>query len=242
MIASKLAIFVEGQTEQIFVEKLIEEIAGAQNVKVIKYQATGGASCSRKLRRLDLEAARAEPAEPAKRYHVQIVDCSTESRVASDILENYESLVRSGFKTIIGIRDVYPMPRADLPKLRKRMTYRQPTRPVAVDNVLAVMEVEAWFLGEHLHFSQIGSGIAIADIVSALGFDPSTGTMEDREHPAGDLDRIYRLGGRAYNKKSGTVQATVGALDYEHMYCVLRHRMESLGHLMDALDRFLGPA
>lgn len=242
MDASKLAVFVEGQTEQIFVEKLIKEIAGAQNVKVIKYKATGGASCARKLARLDLESVPAAPAEPPKRYYVQIVDCSTESRVASDIKDNYATLVRSGFKAIIGIRDVYPTPRSELPKLLSAMKFGQPTKHVVVDNVLAVMEVEAWFLGEHRHFSKIGNGIAIADIVSTLGFDPSAGAMEDRDHPAGDLDQIYRLGGRAYDKKSGTVQATVDVLDYEHMYIELRHRMSSLGQLVDAVDRFLSSA
>ena len=30
----KLAIFVEGQTEQIFVKKLLEEIAGRKNIRI----------------------------------------------------------------------------------------------------------------------------------------------------------------------------------------------------------------
>jgi hypothetical protein len=30
----KLAIFVEGQTEQIFVRKLLEEIAGKKNIRI----------------------------------------------------------------------------------------------------------------------------------------------------------------------------------------------------------------
>jgi|HubBroStandDraft_2_1064218.scaffolds.fasta_scaffold266695_2 hypothetical protein len=235
MPESKLAVFVEGQTEQIFVKKLVEEIAGAHNVKVLTYKASGGgASGARQI--VQLQAARADP---AKRYYVLIVDCTNGDRVASDILDRYQTLVQQDFKAIIGISDVYPRPRVDIGKLYRVMAGLQRTSPIVVDNVLAVMEVEAWFLGEHHHLAKIGAGIAVADVIHKLGFDPSTDNMEDRHHPAGDLDAVYQLGGRSYNKKRNTVEATVDALDYENLYLTLPGRMGSLRLLVDALDRFL---
>ena len=38
----KLAVFVEGQTEQLFVERLLEEAAGKKQICIEKRQAFGG--------------------------------------------------------------------------------------------------------------------------------------------------------------------------------------------------------
>ena len=102
------------------------------------------------------------------------------------------------------------------------------------------MEVEAWFLAEHHHFARIGAAITTAAIKTALGFDPSTADMAERDHPAEDLDKVYRLGGSSYRKKKNAVQATVDVLDYEHLYLGLGGRVSSLAQLTGAIDRFLG--
>ncbi|WP_437597754.1 hypothetical protein WMF28_34185 [Sorangium sp. So ce590] len=236
MSESKLAVFVEGQAEQIFVRKLVEQIAGAQNVRIVSFKALGGRQGGAPRR---LVAMTVERPEPLARYYVQIVECCNDDRVASDIRDNYDSLVRQQFKAIIGVRDVYPRARAEIQKIRQLVTYGQKTKPIQVSNVLAVMEVEAWFLGEHTHFAHIGTGISLADIASSLGFDPSAENMEQRDHPAKDLNDVYALGGCRYQKRGAQVQATVDALDYEHLYLSLADRMASLGELVDALNRFL---
>lgn len=234
MKESKLAVFVEGQTEQILIEKLVREIAGSNNVRIRHGRAWGGGDAGPRI--IQLDALREEP--PA-RYYVQIVSSCTDGRVASDINDNYDKLVAHGFTAIIGVRDVYPFPRTDISKIMKGMRHGQKTKPVVVDNVLAVMEVESWFLGEHHHLSAIGTGVSVSDVIQQLGFDPSTENMEDRDHPASDLDLVYRLAGKSYTKKRAQVQDTVEALDYTYMYCELSARMNSLQVLVTALDRFL---
>lgn len=231
----KLAVFVEGQAERIFVTKLVEQIAGAQNVKIIAFKARGGGASGLRRTLVRLTARRDDP---ETKYYVQIVDSGNDERVASDINESYDGLVRQQFGTIIGIRDVYPKPREDIPKLQKSMSYGQKTKPIMVNNVLAVMEVESWFLGEHNHLTKIGTGISAATVAAHLGFDPSVDNMEDRDHPAADLHAVYVLGGSSYEKRSAQVQATVDALDYEHLYCTLSSRMSSLEQIVKALDKF----
>jgi hypothetical protein len=46
----KLAVFVEGQTELLFIERLLEEAAGKNNIAIEKRQAFGGRSTERTLK------------------------------------------------------------------------------------------------------------------------------------------------------------------------------------------------
>lgn len=236
MSQRKLAVFVEGQTEQIFIERLITEIASAREVTFVRLQATGGRPPTP---RQFIALSGHNQQHPATRYYVQIVDSHTDNRVVSDIRDTQASLARAGFDAVLGIRDVYPVPRASIPTMRAATAAALSGAALPVDLVLAVMEVEAWFLGEHNHFARIGAGIPIADIMSYLGFDPSTQNMEGRAHPAEDLHEAYKLVGCAYHKTAAHIQRTVGALDYAHLYLDLPARMPSLRELIDALDRFL---
>ena len=107
---NKLAVFVEGQTEQLFVEKLLQAIAGEKSITIEKRKAAGGgASAKRHCRFVEVSAARGD-----EQYYAMIVDCGTDSKVKSDIRERYERLTDSGFSTIIGIRDVYPIEREQI--------------------------------------------------------------------------------------------------------------------------------
>ncbi len=73
----------------------------------------------------------------------------------------------------------------------------------------------------------------------AVGFDPSTEDMEQRSHPAGDMDTIYRLVGKQYSKSKEVVQETVKVLDYARLYLELPDRYASLKQLVTHLSRFL---
>ena len=69
----RLAIFVEGQTDQILVEKLIIEIAGRNNIKVLLQKAEGGKSYSRKFVTIKGDSATTD-----SKYFVLIVDSSSD--------------------------------------------------------------------------------------------------------------------------------------------------------------------
>ena len=75
--------------------------------------------------------------------------------VQSDIRDSCESLAKKNYQKILGLRDVYPKTFADIPKLELGLKYGIPTKYFPIHIILAIMEVEAWFLAETTHFSRI---------------------------------------------------------------------------------------
>jgi hypothetical protein len=228
----RLAIFVEGFTEVQFATRLIEEVAGKQNVAIEHRTITGGSSVPKRI--VTLRAARKDGDE---RFYVLIVDCQGDSQVKSRILEEHESLTKAGYLKIIGIRDVRPQfTRADIPKLVANLRKYVKTSLAPVEFVLAVMEVEAWFLAEYNHFSKLDPKLTVASIKAVLGFDPALDDMSMRTDPTGDLDSCYALVGHTYRKSESR---TAEALDYAHIYVDLSARIPYLGRLNEELDAFL---
>ncbi len=231
----KLAVFVEGQTEQLFVEKLLEEAAGRNQIYIEKRQAFGGQSTKRKFKILHASVQNSN-----QKYFAQIVDCGADNRVKSDVVDRYDGLAAQGFDTIIAIRDVYPdVAYKDISTLRTGLRYKVKTRPLEVVFVLGVMELETWFISEHTHFQKIHPSLSPELIKTNLGFDPRTDDIQLRPHPADDLDKIYRLAGFPYTKNRNVVQRTVNVLDYERLYLELPARLPDLQALVKAIDQFL---
>ena len=76
----KLAIFVEGKTEQIFVNKLLREIAGTINIS-IEIQSQEGRKFVEVIMK-DIETS-------ATKFFVLIYNSGGDRRVASDIKKQY---------------------------------------------------------------------------------------------------------------------------------------------------------
>ncbi len=232
----RLAVFVEGQTEQKFMQKLIREIAGEANLQIQTMKPVG----PRKRRFFREQYTTAD--FPGIRYFVLIVDSGGDETVVSDMLDQYESLAKKGYSRILGLRDVRPRwSRRDIPKLERAMekaiTTRLPRSPVPVDALLAVMEIEAWFIAEYSHLEKIG--ITCEAMKRKLGFDPSTDNIEMVDNPAVLLNKIYQLAGQSYKKKLHQVQGVVNRLDYARLYLGMSEEVPRLGALVRALDLFL---
>ncbi len=145
---NKLAVFVEGKTEVLFIERLIEEIAGEMNVLIEQRQIRGGSTCERSM--LTIKAARQKTSQ---KYFVLIYDCGGDGSVKTQIVEEHENLNDSGYSRIIGLRDVRGrLTHADIPKLEKQLPLDIQTSLIPVDFILAIMEIEAWFLAETTHY------------------------------------------------------------------------------------------
>ncbi len=231
----KIAVFVEGQTEQFFIEQLLEQVAGRKSIAIEKRQAYGGQTTRRKLKLIQATATNSD-----HKYYAQIVDCGGDNRVKSDVVDNYEGLVKQGFEAIIAVRDVYPeFTDAEIPKLRNGLHYRVKTNPVEVTFILGVMEIETWFISEATHFERMDTSLTVPRIRTELGFDPSADDIQLRACPAEDLHKIYGLAGLAYNKSRNNIQRTVNFLDYASIYMELGSRIPDLGLLNKAIDQFL---
>ena len=114
-----------------------------------------------------------------------------------------------------------------------------PRSAAAVDVLLAVMEIEAWFIAEYSHLEKLG--ITCEAIKRELDFDPSTDDIEMVENPAVLLNKIYELAGQSYKKKLRQVQGVVKRLDYARLYLGMSDEVPRLGALIRALDLFFSP-
>jgi hypothetical protein len=230
---NKLAVFVEGYTEVLFVDKLIEEIAGKANVTIEHKSISGGSRARRKIE--TIKAARRNGNE---RYYVLIVNCGGDRQVKSRIIEEHQNLTERRFSSIVGLRDVRPdFAHADIPKLERSLQMHIKTKLIPVRFILAVLEIEAWFLAEATHFERIDPAITVAVIKSTLGFDPQNEDMQQRLAPADDLDKCYAIGSKRYEKRESAT--TVEALDFGLIYCDLRDRIPYLGQLIGHVEQFL---
>ena len=78
MTPKKIAYFVEGQTEQIFVEKLFQEIAGYKKISIETYRFQGGKT-NRIIQPLKPSIVKDAP------FFVLLYNCDCDSQVVSDI-------------------------------------------------------------------------------------------------------------------------------------------------------------
>jgi hypothetical protein len=234
----KLAVFVEGYTELLFLDRLVYEIAERSQVAIQHRKIRGGGSKSRKPRRLiELQTPTLTPEHT---LFFLIVDCGGEDLVRQRIQEEHNSLTKAGYEKIIGLRDVFPKYSQDeIPKLKKGLKYGIKTSLIPVQFILSVMELEAWFLAEYNHFPKVDSALTTDAIQTQLGFNPIIDDMTNRAEPANDLVAAYAIVGKTYIK--GNSQSTIEKLDYEHIYEVLPNQISQLNELITAINSFIQP-
>lgn len=228
----QLAAFVEGYTEAIFVEKLIEEIAGKNKVQIERIIIRGGSTVPRTMRVINATGL------TGLKFQVLIFDCGSDDQVKTRILEEHENLTKKGYISIIGVRDVRPtFSYAEIPKLELNLPKYIKTSLAPVTFILSIMEIEAWFLSDYTHFKRIDPSITNQRIIDNLGFDPENDNLELRSNPTEDINNCYALGGKLYKKNQ--TQKTIDALDYELVYIELRKKNRYLDKLILSLENFL---
>jgi hypothetical protein len=235
MTQKKIACFVEGQTEQIFVERLFQEIAGHKNISIKTYKFQGG-KANRKIQTLKLSTIKNAP------FIVLLYDCGNDAHVVSDIIKQHQSLTKKGYEKILGLRDLYPKPLGKKEEIETGI--RGILRPlqkigVPISVILAVMEIEAWFLAEWHYFDKLDSRLTPDFILQELNLDLINTDVEKRPHPTEDLKDIYRLVSRKYDKNEKASQEIINNLDYEFLYVDLVKSVNQLKRFIDEIDSFL---
>jgi hypothetical protein len=231
---NKLAIFVEGQTEQIFIEKLVRHLGGHHNMSIQVQRLEGGG----KNRPRTITQISGTNEVTNQDYFILIMNCGQDERVKSDIIERYDGLITSGYQVIIGVRDVYPSPRNAIQRLREGLAFRLPTVPIIPLFVLEIMEIEAWFLAEHTHFLHIHPDLTIDRIQQNFGFNPSIEDMQLRDHPSKDLEDIYFLENIYYDKNRECIERTVNFLDFDIIVNQIAMNINDLGSLVKTIQDF----
>ena len=235
MNPKKIAIFVEGQTEQIFVAKLLEEMAGRKNISIQIYKLQG-----KKFKRKPqlLEDRNIKNAS----FFALLYDCTSESHVLSDIKSQHQSLTDNNYTKIIGVRDLYPKLLDDKQKVENGIKglikpLNKTGIPIAV--ILAIMEVEAWFLAEYKFFSKIDKRLTSEFILQNHSLDLINIDVETIPHPSDDLDKIYQLIGLKYDKTKEQVTEIVESINYQLLFSAVVKKVKQLQKLIQEIDDFL---
>lgn len=223
---NKIAIFVEGLTEQEFISGVLKSLVDERKLQIeIKSQFKGA---------LQLKIL-STTCTSKPEWHVLIANCNNDEQVKTQIIENYNSLTTQGYQYIIGIRDVFPHLHQALPKLRAGLKIGLPKGIIPIEVHLAVMEVEAWFIEEYTHFSRIDEKITDTEINSA-GYDKTTMSAEDLRNPAEVLHAIYQTVGKAYRKNNRQISRTISALDFGEILNATRKRAPSLNNAITSIE------
>ncbi len=206
---NKIAFFVEGKTERIFVEKLLSEYIGFQNIEleVLKYLGSKGSNFITKR------------INPYCQYFILIFDVGGDGSVTSAIRERAESMINnSGYTCLIAFLDLFPRHRNEKTAVIDAF-YKIFDGYLFVNKIkfaLAIMEIEAWFLADFNVFNRIDPSITPLLIKENLGYDLENDSPESYEHPSRVLDHIYSLFGRRYRKREEDLYFIIYRLDYNH--------------------------
>ena len=232
----RLAFFVEGTTEVLFIETLIKIIAAEKEYVVIERATVKGGN--RIPRQLNIFSN----GNTSKiDYYIIIINCQGDQQVKKRILEEHHNFTNLGYEKIIGMRDVRPTFQFfQIPKLQISIHENINLALIPVEIILSTMEIESIFLGEPTHFDKIHPSITPSLIHANLGFNPETEDMELREEPSSDLSNCYAIAGKTYNKL--LVQDTINALNFNLIHLEQPKRFKSLERLVSNINSFFIPA
>ncbi len=231
----KVAFFLEGQTEQIFIEKLLQQHIGYQG-QIVKINLRGRPSFLGTKNRFKTRKS--------DNYYFLLVNVGSDEKVVSVIKENLKAMTgQSKFQAIFGIRDVYPeVQREDKNKLYISIRNQIPTDKVKI--VLATMEIEAWFLADHNLFSQIDSRLTPGYIKKNLNHhnkpvDLVNDDPENRyDRPANIVKDIYNLVSFKYKKRKDDIHKITNKIDYDTLCLTTKDqgKIKAFHNFMDELD------
>jgi hypothetical protein len=230
----KLAIFVEGLTEQILVRRMLQAVLDRNRIAIQTVKITGGHNV-----RMSFTVMKAAHVDNLTDYYVLVYDCGGETNVKGYLMAHRQKLVSSGYQMVLGLRDVYPnFEREDVAKLRKGLNYQLPQKGAHTRIHLAIMETEAWFLAEYRHLRKVSRKLTPEFIQKHLGFNPRTDNLEELDRPAEKMKEVYRLVGHDYTKKRDRLNAVVSKLDFRYFTHGLTDRLPSLDKFVTELEHF----
>ena len=212
----KIAVFVEGQGELIFVRRIL-------------YHLIDPSKFSFRCLALHADSEHDIPYphnNPNAEVHYQIINMGNDEKVLSAIKEREEILFSNGFSKIIGLRDMYSREYrvksggAINENLNRR--FIESTRKIisALNNAerinfhFSIMELETWWISMYNLFAKINDKLTVNFIDENLGCDLSKiDPQTEFFHPSTEFDRILHLVGSSYDKRFSEVESISSKID-----------------------------
>ncbi len=214
----KIAIFVEGQTELIFVREYL--------LKQFEYQGID-LECRNLFKDEKIQSAEYDFSNDEAETHFQIINVGSDVNVLPRILNREQLLWNAGYERIIGLRDVYSdeyieemgQPRRIIPEIvlefikgANETIEQKSIKPQNIKFHFAIMELEAWFLGIPKLWER--KGISNQSIKEKIGFDLSTIDPENFFlHPAEIIKDILKIINEPYRKQASEVESLVSYIE-----------------------------
>ena len=214
----KVAVFVEGQTELVFVREFL--------LKWFVYDGNQiGFECYNLENNDTHPTAFAYGSEQSENYYL-IVNVGNDNSVLSAIKTRLQLLLNKGYQVVVGLRDMYCKQyrnevanatiKSEINELFISATNDQIAQienGKAIKFHFAIMEVEAWLLGMPKIFSAKDNLLTIDYIKQNLSInldcDPETTIF----HPAKEMDNIYSLIGDKYDKHLSDISSIMSSLE-----------------------------
>lgn len=209
----KTVIFVEGQTELVFVrEYLLKWFEWTVDLQCTKLTKDGG-----------FEYVDYNFPNPTAELHFQLIDVGNDVSVLSKILKYEKQMRRLGYEKVIGLRDMYSEQYQMRSKTydkslvdefilvaNEEIQYRA-IQPDSIFMCFAIMETETWFLGHYELFERIDKRLTTAFIHQNLRIDLAVVDPEtDVFHPYPIVSKIFGLVELSYKKRLQEVNKIVG--------------------------------
>lgn len=206
----KIAIFVEGQAEYIFVRDFLCNWYEYDGNKL-------GIECLA-LRSERFNTVPYPFGNRESENYYQIVNVGNDRSVLSKMLKEAARLKNAGFQLIVGLSDMFG---DDYHKAVQTRTidesinqkFKNTRQRIINDSAhkdmlcycFAIMEVEAWILGMSSILKHIDGYLTHSLILEQLQIDIDADPEKTYYHPAQILNNIYRLVGKQYGKHEGDI-------------------------------------
>ncbi len=215
----KAAVFVEGQTELVFVREFL--------LQWFQYDANLlGFECYNLLEDEFCYSPYKYGDGDSENYYL-IVNVGNDNSVLSKIRSRLDQMVKQNYQFVIGLRDMYckqyvkESQRQIIEDLNCK--YLQATQEI-IDSTpnghlirfhFAIMEIESWLLGMQDYLLTIDRKLTTDYIKDRLGIDLSKDPEITLFHPAKELGLIYAEVGKTYNKHETDIQSIMSKLNIE---------------------------
>ncbi|MDP1800228.1 MAG: hypothetical protein Q8L81_02660 [Bacteroidota bacterium] len=217
----KTAIFVEGQTELIFVREFLK----------IKYDYDVDIICNTLCANQLIYAEYNYPC-PNAENHFWIINVANDEAVLSQILLREEKLYEANYDQIIGLRDMYSTrykkySNAIDSKLIAEFikgssdSLIKAKQPQKIKFFYSIMEIESWLLAFDLLFTRIHPNLTNDTIKNMVSIDLSLDPELTHFHPASVVNEILSIIGVGYDKSKHEIESIVSKIakeDYDSLY------------------------
>lgn len=213
----RLAVFVEGQTELVFVREFLKQwyFYDIEHIGFDCYNLHANQFCD----------AEYNYGNDDSENYFMIVNVGNDNSVLTNILSRVQYLKNKNYQLVIGLRDMYTKQyiadagghRIDshVSKWHEesvRSTLSAHPNGDFVNFHFAIMEIEAWLLGMYGFLCQVDNRLTQKYIMDGIGLDLDKDPEETIFHPALELGKVYSLVGRKYDKHLSDISSIMANL------------------------------